>query len=195
MKFGFSFYHIWFRSLLWGMWRQFHRFMGMIIAKFVCYNTRTGNVMMFNSAECVDKCLCRPQRVPLRESWHSSRCSLRTPAVHYIVCWQPSTLVSIYSRHVACCLRLLLRTVSWTIIEWVSWDIFLVAALAGLWWANWCRQCYCVPEGGILDEAPVGELNSDLLAPCQGICGAMNCCCGQGEEDDHEKKWELLSNI
>jgi len=53
----------------------------------------------------------------------------------------------------------------------------------------------CVTACGMLDAAPVSRLDSDLLSPCRGVCRAMICCCGKGEVDDHETKWEVLRNI
>ena len=70
-----------------------------------------------------------------------------------------------------------------------------MTALASSLWTNWFLCCCCVPAGGVLDEAPVNQLNSDQLTPWCGVCGAMNSSWGKGGEDDNEKKWEVLSNI
>jgi len=56
---------------------------------------------------------------------------------------------------------------------------------AALQWTNWCLCCGFVPAGDTFDEAPVSQLNSDPLAPCGGIRGAMICCFGKGEDDYH----------
>jgi len=44
-------------------------------------------------------------------------------------------------------------------------------------------------------KAPVVLLNSDMLVPCCGVCGATICWRGSEEEDDNEKKWEVLRII
>jgi len=41
----------------------------------------------------------------------------------------------------------------------------------------------------------VGQLDFDALTPCQGVHEAMIFHCGKEEEDDNEKKWEVLRNI
>jgi len=47
----------------------------------------------------------------------------------------------------------------------------------------------------VLDEAPFDRLNSDPLLPGCGVCVCLIWLCGIGEEDDKEKKWEVLRNI
>ena len=47
----------------------------------------------------------------------------------------------------------------------------------------------------ILDEVPVHQLDLDPLLPGLCVCVAMIWWCGIREEDDHEKKWEVLRNI
>jgi hypothetical protein len=58
----------------------------------------------------------------------------------------------------------------------------------------WCLRCCWVSARGSLDEAPVVRLSLEEIPPGCGVCGAMTCCCGKGEEDDNEK-WKVLKNI
>jgi len=51
-----------------------------------------------------------------------------------------------------------------------------------------------VPTSDASDEAPVDQLNSDLLSPCGGICVSMNCWCGIEKQDDNREKWDVLRN-
>jgi len=123
-----------------------------------------------------------------------SRSSLRTPAVHYIVSWPPSTSIWRYSHPIACCFPILLRLALHTIVKCASWAIFSVATIAVLQWTNWCLRCCCVSARGPFDEAPIFRLDLDSITPGWGLCGAMTCCCGNSEEDDNEK-WKVLWNI
>jgi len=103
--------------------------------------------------------------------------------------------VSSYSHPIGYCLLFLLLPVLCTIFRYASWVIFVVAGLAASQWNNWCLHRCCVSAGGTLVDAPVLGLDSNPLSPGSGVCGAMTCCGGQGEEDDNEKKWEVLRNI
>jgi len=47
----------------------------------------------------------------------------------------------------------------------------------------------------IFDEAPAYLLHSNPLGPGSGGCASMMSWCGIGEEDDNEKKWEVLRYI
>lgn len=58
-----------------------------------------------------------------------------------------------------------------------------------------CMCCCCVSVGGALVEVPDIRLDSDPLAPCRGVCGAIICRCGKAEEDDNYTKWEVMKNI
>jgi len=49
--------------------------------------------------------------------------------------------------------------------------------------------------GGVWDEAPIVLLDSDTPVPCCAVWGAIICWCGNEEEDDNEKKWEVLRKI
>ena len=123
-----------------------------------------------------------------------SQSSLCIPAVHYVVSWW-STTIWVYSHPIGCCFVFLLHVVLWTICKCEYWVIFLVAVLASLWLTDWYRHCCCVPARDALDEAPIGWLDSDPLTPCWGVFVAMICWCGRGDEDDNEKKWDVLRNI
>jgi hypothetical protein len=46
-----------------------------------------------------------------------------------------------------------------------------------------------------LNAVPVGQLNYDLITAFPGVCAAMTWWFGKGEEDDKEKKWELMKKI
>jgi hypothetical protein len=109
-----------------------------------------------------------------------SRSILPTPAVHFIVCWLPSTSKGRYSHPIACCFLILLRPVSCTFFHCTSWAIFLVAAIAGLWWTNWCLDCCCVAARGASIEAPVVQLDLESVTPGWGVCRAMTCSYGNG---------------
>jgi len=122
---------------------------------------------------------------PLRAGMNCSGSSLRTPAAQYIVSWRPSTPIFIHSHPMACCFLFLGLPVLPTIFKCVSWVICESAILAALRWNTWCWCHCCVSPGGTLGEAPVVRIDSDPLAACRGVCGAMICCCGNGEEEDH----------
>jgi len=132
---------------------------------------------------------------PLLAEINCSHSSLHTPALHYIVRWRPAATIRIYSHSISCCFLCLLLLVLRMICNWESQVIFAEAALAVLRWTTWCMRCCLVSAGGTLDRVPGDWLDSDLLPDGWGCCGAMICCCGKGEEDDNEKKWEVLRNI
>jgi len=55
----------------------------MLIRKFICENPSADNIMMFNFADCADKCLCQPWRFPITGSntlvtllYTDTRCTL-----------------------------------------------------------------------------------------------------------------------
>jgi len=56
------------------------------------------------------------------------------------------------------------------------------------------RTC-CVPMSDIFDVSPTNRLVFDPLAAGWGGCVSMIWWCGTGEEDDNEKKWEVLRSI
>jgi hypothetical protein len=123
-----------------------------------------------------------------------SQSSVRTPAVHYIVCWLPCTLIWGDSDPIACYFWSLLSLLLCTIIKYEFWAGFLVGAIAALRWTNWCLRCCWVAARGILDEVPIIRLDLDLITPAWGVCEAVNCCGGKGDKDDHEK-WNIQRNI
>jgi len=47
----------------------------------------------------------------------------------------------------------------------------------------------------VFDVVPTNRLDLDLHSSGWGGCVSMICCSGIGEEDDNEKKWEVLRNI
>jgi len=132
---------------------------------------------------------------PLRAARYWSCSSLRIPAVHYSINWQPSTIIWTYSHPIVCCFLFILLLVLRTIFKCASWVMFSVATLAASQCTNWCLRRCCVPWSDALNEAPVVSLDSDLLSPVWGVCVVMTCWCGKGEEDDNQKKWEVLRNI
>jgi len=149
----------------------------------------------FNLQTVRTKALVDHGGFPFRAAIHWSRSSLHAPAVLYIFSGRPSTPIWIHSHPLACCFIFPLVLVLYNVLNCAFWVIFVVAALASSWWTDWCLCRCCVSVGGALVEVPVVRLDSDPLAPCRGVCGAMICCCGGGKEDDNEKKWEVLRNM
>jgi len=49
-----------------------------------------------------------------------------------------------------------------------------------------------VAIGDVFDEASAYRLYLDSVGPGGGGCVSMICWCGIGEEDDKEKKWDVL---
>jgi hypothetical protein len=47
----------------------------------------------------------------------------------------------------------------------------------------------------VLDEMPIVLLNSDPISPGLCVCVFMIWWGGIGEDDDNEKKWEVLRKI
>jgi len=121
--------------------------------------------------------------------------SLVIAAVHYMAAWWPSTLISINSHPIACCLFFLLLWGIKLIWECASWVIFSMAALAASLWTNWCLGCCGVLLSGVLGELLIGRLDFDPLPACWGVCVAMNCWYGKAEEDHNDKKWEVLRTV
>jgi len=132
---------------------------------------------------------------PLRAARYLSCSSRHIPAVHYWINWRSYTMIWTCSHPIACCILFVQLLVVRTIFNWASCILFPVATLAASRWTNWCLHCCCEPSSDALDEAPVISLDSDPLSPVWGVCVAMTCWCGKGEEDDNRKKWEVLGNI
>ena len=118
---------------------------------------------------------------PLHVAMNWSRCSSRTPAVRYIICWFPCTSIQLHLHPIACCFLFLLLPVLQTICNCASRVIYLVAAFAASQWTKWCLRCSWVSGGGVFDETAIILLDSVLLSPFHGSCGAMICCCGSAE--------------
>jgi hypothetical protein len=68
MRYGDYLNHRWFQSLLYGEKSLYLPPLGMLITKLVRDNRRAGTIMMFEIADCADKCLGRPWRVPVTGS-------------------------------------------------------------------------------------------------------------------------------
>jgi len=82
-----------------------------------------------------------------------------------------------------------------TIVQCVSWVIYLVAALAVSWCTNVCLRCCCVPRIYVFDVAPANLPVFGALSPGGGGCVSMMCWFGIAVEDDNERKWEALRTI
>ena len=132
---------------------------------------------------------------PLQAAIYWSCSSPCISVVHYEVSWWLFNAIWRILHAVACCFLFLLLLVLWTNFTSSSWVISSLAALAASRWTNWCRCCCYVPVSDAFDEVPIDQLNSDQLSLCWGICAAMICQCGMGEEDDSEKKWVVLKDI
>jgi hypothetical protein len=124
-----------------------------------------------------------------------SCCTLCTAAVHYTVDWQPFTMTLIYLHPAACCFRLLLLSVLWTIFECASWVIVRVAALAASQWTNKYLHSCCVPITDVLDAAPAIRRDFDPRSPGWSGWVSMICWWQIGENDDDENMWEVLRTI
>jgi hypothetical protein len=117
--------------------------------------------------------------LPLQAAINWSGSSLRTPAVHNIVSWPPSTSIWSYPHLIRWGLVLFLHPVLRTILRYLPWAIFSVAAIAVSGWTNWCLHCCCVSARGEVDKAPVVQLESDSIAPGWFVPGGITCCRGE----------------
>ena len=149
-----------------------------------CFNSRT-----LRTDTTVDH-----GRFPLRAEMNWSRSSLRITAVYYLVSWPSFTVIWIYWHPTVCCVLLLLFPVLQKIIKSASSVIFLVAAFAALRWTHWYLCSSCVPECDVLVITPDDPPGSVPFSPGGGVCVAINCWCRIGEDDDNEKKWEVVRN-
>jgi hypothetical protein len=52
-----------------------------------------------------------------------------------------------------------------------------------------------MPENNVLGVKPVDPRDSVPFSPGCGVCVGMFCWCRIEEEDNNEKKWEVLRNI
>jgi len=87
---------------------------------------------------------------------------------------------------IGCCFLSLLIPVLQIIFQHASWVRFSVAALAESHRTSWCQRRSGVSEGDLLHEVPVILHDSELLASCWGVCGALTSWGGKEEEDDDE---------
>jgi len=124
-----------------------------------------------------------------------SQSSLCVLSVHYTVFWQQFTAIWIYLYPLACCFIFFLLVVLRMSINCASCVTFPEAELGALQWNTWRLHWGCVPLSDAMDEEPVNRLDSDLLSHCWGISVAFSWWCALEEEDDNEKKWEVLKNI
>jgi len=132
---------------------------------------------------------------PLQAAIYRTSSSLLTPSVCYAVIWRPFTTIWIYLHPNARCFLFVLLPVLQTNFKCASWGIFLVTAVAATGWTNWCLHSCCALMSDPFDHAPANRLDFDPLSPGWGGCVFRICWCGIGEEDDDEKKWEVLRNI
>jgi len=132
---------------------------------------------------------------PVHSTIDCSHSSLRTHAVRYTTKWWPFTTVWIYSHPTACCFFYVLLPVLLTSFKCAFWVIVLVAALVVLRCTNWWLRSCCVPMSDVFDEAHANWFDLDQLSPVWVGCVSMICWSGIGEEDDNEKKWEVLRVI
>jgi len=170
-------------------------FSEMLVRIFVCETRNTDKILVLNCADRVDQCLGRPWRITISGSHHSSLSFLNTPAAQSVGCWLLSTMIWIYPYRMKCYIVYLLLPVLSTIFKSASVSIVLVAAFAALLWTNWCMCFCCVSAGGTFCEAPVGRLDSNLLAPGCGVSESRIISCRRHEADDNKKKWDILRNI
>jgi len=131
----------------------------------------------------------------LQKVINCSRSSLRTPAILYMVHWQPFTSFQIYSHATACCILFLLLPVLRMISKCAARVISLEAALAASRWTNWGLRSCCVPMSDVFDLTPGNLRESDPLSPGWGGCVSIICWCWIEEEQDNGKKWEVLRTI
>jgi len=73
--------------------------------------------------------------------------------------------------------------------------ICLVAALVGSKQTDSCLRSRWVPMTAINNVGTANRLDLDPLSPGCGCCVSNICWCAIGEEDDNEKKWEVLRTI
>jgi hypothetical protein len=151
--------------------------------------------MIFSFAHCVDNGLVDHGGFQMLAEMNWSWCSLRIPAVYCMVSWPSFTVIWIYAHRIECWSLLLLFPVLWTIFKCASSVIFVVDALAALQWTRWCLHPCCVPESEVLGVTPTDSPGSVPFSPGWGVCVAMIHWCWIREEDDNEKKWEVLRNI
>jgi len=145
-------------------------------------------------ADCAERWVGGRRAFPITAAIYWSHVSPCIPAVCYVVGRQPSAWIWIYSHSIACCLLFLLLLELRNIFNSVAWVKLLVAALAVSWWTYWCLHYCCVPAGATLDETSVGQLYMDPLSLRWRLSVARICWCGKGEEDDNERKCEVLRN-
>jgi hypothetical protein len=123
--------------------------------------------------------------LPLRKAINWSPSFLCTPAIHYIVSWPPWWLIWSNSHPIIWCFLILLCPVLHSDMKCLPWIILSEATIAGLQWTNWCLHCCGASARGEFNAAPVVQLDSDSITLVWCVCGAMTCCCGNGENDEN----------
>jgi hypothetical protein len=131
----------------------------------------------------------------LREAMNWSRRSRSTTTLSSTVDWWPLTQKWIYSHPTACCDFFMQLPVLLTIVKCASRVKCLVGALGASRWTHWCLRFCCVPIGDVFDEVPANRQDLDPLGPGWDGGVSMIYWCGIGEEDDNERKWEVLRII
>jgi len=118
---------------------------------------------------------------PLRATINWAHSSLSTPAVCYIIHWQPCTSIWRHIHPITCFFLFLLLPVLRKMFNCASRVMISLATFAASRRTKWCLRCSWVSAGGVLKEAPVVLLYSVPPSPCWGVCGARTCCCGSEE--------------
>lgn len=78
-------------------------------------------------------------------------------------------------------------------IKWICiWCHMASAVVTKLWWTNWHLYCSYILAGVGRDAETVVRTNSDPVSRGRCVCGAITCSGGNGIDDDHERKWEVL---
>jgi len=121
--------------------------------------------------------------------------SRRTPTLCLKALWLLFNSIWIYFHPTAYYFKYFPLPVLRTIFKCASWVICLVAALAASQWTHWFLNSCCVPISDMFDIVPANQLDLDTHSPGCGHCASIICCCGFGEEDDNEKKWDVLRTI
>jgi len=143
-----------------------------------------------------------PLWVPLNLS-HSS---LPTPAVCYIISWPRCTSIRQHLHLIACCFIFLLLPVLRTIFNYVSRVISLVGAFAASRWTKWIlhfvgsqQEAYWMKWPSFCSILSHSHLAAALVEPWFAAAEMKRWWqwnkVGGPEEEDNEKKWEVLQNI
>jgi len=116
----------------------------MLNKTFALEDYSANHIMRFESADFAETCIWRLLKYPTWAVMNWSHSSPWTPTVHYMVNWRQFTLIWIYSQPTAWCILFLLRPVLRMIFGCTFSAMFLVAAVVGLRWPEWCVRSCCV---------------------------------------------------